>query len=72
MIEENIRARILEDMPNSEVAVIVEGNRASITVVSPLLEDLNRVQRHQRIYRYIEDYISDGSLHAVNIIARSD
>ncbi len=72
MIEENIRARILEDMPNSEVEVIVEGNRASITVVSPLLEDLNRVQRHQRIYRYIEGYISDGSLHAVNIIARSD
>ena len=72
MIEENIRARILEDMPNSEVEVIVEGNRASITVVSTLLEGLNRVQRHQRIYRYIEGYISDGSLHAVNIIARSD
>jgi acid stress-induced BolA-like protein IbaG/YrbA len=72
MIEEDIREKILEDMPNSEVTVMVEGNRASITVVSPLLRDLNRVQRHQRIYHYIDHYISDGTLHAVNIVARSD
>ncbi len=72
MIEEDIRTRILEGMPNSEISVSVEGNKVNITVVSPLLSDLNRVQRHQLIYKYIEDYISDGTLHAVKIIARSD
>tara|TARA_X000001036_G_scaffold111542_1_gene104479 strand:- start:583 stop:801 length:219 start_codon:yes stop_codon:yes gene_type:complete len=72
MIEEDIRTRILEGMPNSEISVSVEGNKVNITVVSPLLIDLNRVQRHQLIYKYIEDYISDGTLHAVKIIARSD
>ena len=72
MIEEVIRKRILEGVPNSETSVFVEGNKVNITVISPLLSELNRVQRHQLIYKYIEDYISDGTLHAVTIIARSD
>ena len=72
MIEEVIRKRILEGVPNSETSVFVEGNKVNITVISPLLSELNRVQRHQLIYKYIEDYISDGTLHAVKIIARSD
>ena len=72
MIEEVIRKRILEGVPNSETSVFVEGNKVNITVISPLLSELNRVQRHQLIYKYIEDYITDGTLHAVKIIARSD
>ena len=72
MIEEVIRKRILEGVPNSATSVFVEGNKVNITVISPLLSELNRVQRHQLIYKYIEDYISDGTLHAVKIIARSD
>ena len=37
-------------------------NRAEISVVSESFEQLNRVQRDQEVYKYVKDYISDGTL----------
>ena len=67
MLEEDIKKRISEGIPGSRVDVLVSGNRAEISVVSASFEALNRVQRDQKIYQYIKDYISDGTLHAVNV-----
>jgi len=53
----------------AEVDVVVDGNRALITVVSPLFEGLSRVQKQQKVYACIDAFISDGSLHAVTIRA---
>lgn len=69
MIEEDIKKRILEGIPGSRVDVVVAGNRAEISVVSASFKKLNRVQRDQKIYQYIKDYISEGTLHAVNVSA---
>ena len=69
MIEEVIKKRISEGIPGSRVDVSVSGNRAEISVVSASFEKLNRVQRDQKIYQYIKDYISEGTLHAVNVSA---
>ena len=69
MIEEDIKKRILEGIPGSRVDVVVAGNRAEISVVSASFKNLNRVQRDQKIYQYIKDYISEGTLHAVNVSA---
>jgi len=69
VIEEDIKKRILEGIPGSRVDVVVAGNRAEISVVSASFKKLNRVQRDQKIYQYIKDYISEGTLHAVNVSA---
>ena len=69
MIEEDIKKRIVEGIPGSRVDVVVAGNRAEISVVSASFKKLNRVQRDQKIYQYIKDYISEGTLHAVNVSA---
>ena len=69
MIEEDIKKRILEGIPGSRVDVVVAGNRAEISVVSASFKKLNRVQRDQKIYQHIKDYISEGTLHAVNVSA---
>ena len=69
MIEEDIKKRILEGIPGSRVDVVVAGNRAEISVVSASFKKLNRVQRDQKIYQYIKEYISEGTLHAVNVSA---
>ena len=69
MIEEDIKKRILEGIPGSRVDVVVAGNRAEISVVSASFKKLNRVQRDQKIYQYIKNYISEGTLHAVNVSA---
>ena len=49
---------------------MISGNRAEISVVSESFEQLNRVKRDQEVYKYVKDYISDGTLHAVTVSAR--
>ena len=53
----------------ADVDVVVDGNRALITVVSPAFEGLSRVQKQQKVYACIDAFITDGSLHAVTIRA---
>ena len=72
MIEEDIRDSILSGIPGATVDVLVEGNRATITVVSSTFAGLSRVKRHQSVYRYLVNYISTGVLHAVTINASHD
>ena len=70
MIEDEIKKRILDGIPGCQVDVVISGNRAEISVVSESFEQLNRVKRDQEVYRYVKDYISDGTLHAVTVNAR--
>jgi acid stress-induced BolA-like protein IbaG/YrbA len=60
-----VRGRI----PDAEVTAIVEGNRASITVVSREFEGMSRVRKQQAVYACINHLIQDGTLHAVSIKA---
>ncbi|MCR9278431.1 MAG: BolA/IbaG family iron-sulfur metabolism protein [Pseudomonadaceae bacterium] len=39
--------------------------------MSAAFEGLNRVKRQQAVYACLNDYIADGSLHAVTITAQS-
>ncbi len=68
---EDIKARIRSEFPDSEVSVMVEGNRALIEVTADAFAGLSRVQRHQAVYRCIQGLIADGSLHAVSIRTRT-
>jgi len=68
-MNQEITEAILSQMPAAQVEVVLDGNRALITVVSEEFSDLNRLQRHQKIYGCIDDFISDGRLHAVTIRA---
>lgn len=64
-IAKAIRAR-LED---AEVSVALDGNRALITVTSTAFQGLSRVRKQQAVYACIDEFISDGRLHAVSIRA---
>ncbi len=61
--------RIAESIPGSRVEVDIDGNRAVITVISDHFAGMSRVQKHQAVYGCIENFIADGSLHAVSIKA---
>lgn len=69
MMQEQVQKRVSEAFPDAQVQVQVEGNRATIEVVSERFNQMNRVQRQQAVYGCIEDFIADGSLHAVTIRA---
>jgi acid stress-induced BolA-like protein IbaG/YrbA len=59
----------LPEIGTPEVEVVLDGNRASITVVSEVFQGMNRVQKQQAVYACIDSFISDGRLHAVSIRA---
>ncbi len=68
-MQEEIAKRIATQWPDAEVQVEVDGNSAVIQIASRHFEGLSRVKRQQAVYAFIEDYIADGSLHAVTIRA---
>ena len=66
-MHELITERIQDSLDNARVEVEVEGNRALITVTSAIFEGKSRVQKQQLVYACIDEFIKDGSLHAVTI-----
>ena len=66
-IIESIQAGLAE----AEVEVDLDGNRAVITVTSAAFEGKSRVQQQQLVYACIDEFIKDGTLHAVTIRART-
>ena len=66
-IIESIQASLAE----AEVEVDLDGNRAVITVTSAAFEGKSRVQQQQLVYGCIDEFIKDGTLHAVTIRART-
>ena len=68
-----MRERIIEsiraNLTDSLVEVDLDGNRALITVTSAVFEGKSRVQKQQLVYGCIDEFIKDGSLHAVTIRA---
>lgn len=68
-MNEEIARAVRDGVSNAEVEVTLDGNRALIVVVSPEFDGLSRVQKQQKVYACIEDYIRDGRLHAVTIRA---
>ncbi|MEJ2090171.1 MAG: BolA/IbaG family iron-sulfur metabolism protein [Gammaproteobacteria bacterium] len=68
-MNEDIENAVVEGIGDAEVSVVVDGNRALITVVSDAFETLTRVQKQQKVYACIDELIRDGRLHAVTIRA---
>ena len=68
-IAASIRDQLTPGDGEPEVEVVVDGNRASITVISAVFEGMNRVKKQQAVYACIDSFIADGRLHAVTIRA---
>lgn len=68
-MKEQITAAVSAGFPGAAVDTVVEGNRATITVVSDAFEGMTRVRKQQAVYACIQQFIADGSVHAVTIRA---
>jgi acid stress-induced BolA-like protein IbaG/YrbA len=49
------------------VSVGGDGRHFDITVISSLFDGLRPVQRQQKVYAVLQDQISAGTIHAVNM-----
>ena len=64
-IENLIRQQIDAD----SLTVEMSGNHCTIIIVSALFDGLNQVKRQQMVYQCLQEKITSGEIHAVNIKA---
>lgn len=64
---EAIEAQLASHFPEGEVAFSGDGYQFQVRVVSPQFEGARKVQRHQQVYAVLNDLITSGEVHALNI-----
>ena len=62
---------ITSELSAESVDVTIDGDRAAISVIAEVFEGLSRVKRQQMVYRYLNDSITSGVIHAVTITAKA-
>ena len=71
MTEQDLINLLQASFADAEISVSLDGSRVAITVVAAEFEGLRPVARQQRVYAPLAALIADGTLHAVNITART-
>ncbi|HEY9037042.1 MAG TPA: BolA/IbaG family iron-sulfur metabolism protein [Pseudomonadales bacterium] len=71
MDTDTLTALLRNGLPDCDVQVETDGYHYTVTVVGELFSGLRPVQRQQKVYAVINHLIADGSVHAVNIRART-
>jgi acid stress-induced BolA-like protein IbaG/YrbA len=66
---EAVETLISDAFDQVEVTVSGDGYKYETTVVSPAFTDLNKVKRHQLVYKAVNEAIISGELHALTITA---
>ena len=71
MTEQELIDLLQTAFPEAQITVALDGGHVDITVVSADFEGLRPVARQQRVYQPLSALIADGTLHAVQISART-
>lgn len=71
MDAQTLKTLILEALPDCSVQVDGEGSNYSINVVGERFDGLGKVRRQQEVYAALGTLISDGTIHAVSILAQT-
>ena len=71
MTEQELTDLLQTAFPEAQITVALDGGHVDITVVSADFEGLRPVARQQRVYQPLSALIADGTLHAVQISART-
>ena len=67
MNSEKITQLLLAELPGCEVNVEGGDGKYLVTVVGNVFSGLNAVKRQQKIYQILNEHISSGVIHAVNM-----
>jgi len=67
MNSEQIKSKLEAAIADSQVEVSSDGSHVQVVVVSPVFEGLNAVKKQQLVYAALQDAISSGAIHAVQM-----
>ena len=62
-----IEALINADLTLDELHVAFDGSQCKVIAVADFFDELSRVKKQQTIYKPLQAFINDGSIHAVTI-----
>ena len=62
-----IEALLAEHFPDAHIEAESEGSHLSLVVVSEVFSGLSRVKKQQKVLAVLNEKISSGEVHAVNI-----
>jgi acid stress-induced BolA-like protein IbaG/YrbA len=62
-----IQTLLVDNLDACEVEVSGDGSHFDILVIGQVFDGLRPVQKQQLIYKILNPYIADGTIHAVNI-----
>ncbi len=68
---ETIQQRLQAKLDGCDIEVSIEGSHVNVQAIGDVFDGLRPVKRQQLVYAAINDWIADGSLHAVNITAKT-
>ena len=67
MVSEELKVLLENELPGCYNQVDCKGNHFNILVVSGLFDGKRAIQRQQMIYAVLEEFISSGVIHAINM-----
>lgn len=70
MTPEQIEARILQTFTDAQVFVIDNtggGNHFEVRISSKIINELPRVERHQKVLKLFDSEFASGEIHAMSI-----
>lgn len=62
-----VKKLILDKLEDVEVTVETDGYQYQVTAIGEVFDGLSPVKKQQLIYSCLNDYIIDGTIHAVTI-----
>jgi len=69
MNPDDVKQRIVADLPECEVSVTGDGSHFEAIVVGEVFAGLTPVKKQQLVYASVNDLITSGELHALTIKA---
>ncbi len=67
MLIDNIKSRLVEKFPDCTIEATAEGNHCHVRIVGDVFSGLRPVKRQQMVYAALNEWIADGSVHAVHM-----
>ena len=71
MTEQEVIARIQEQLPEAYIEPSGQDCQLALTIISPAFEGKTLLARHRLIQSYFKQELADGSLHALSLTTKT-
>lgn len=67
MLIDAIKSRLADQFPDCQIEAQADGNHCHVQIVGEVFEGMRPVKRQQMVYAALNEWIADGTVHAVHM-----